>query len=507
MSRKKWRELYGDNSSTFEKAINRSKLARILTFYAEKGIRHNLDQQAYDKLMKEIKKMIREGDKYVMDKIEEADHLDRGYIFCPEYLARNASNISVSGDQSIWLFGPNSVPTVPPVIPYDSPSTPSNNSESQTPPDKEPNQADTPEIESQDSKENRQEPKRKNSEIILGRSEFSDDSVTWNIDVRSNPHLMIVGLPGMGKTTCLINLCLQMIQAEIYPIVFSYHEDIDDLLEKKLGDNLHFVDFAGLGFNPLEVVGDVSHAYVDNISMIRDIFRAIFPDLGDIQLGALREALKKSYTDLGWAEFDGKSNRPPLPEFQTFYDTLCSREKRDSGLITRLSELNDYGFFKNISGAKSLLDIARPSVIRIHQTQNETLQRAFSTFVLHNLYQRMFQRGPRNQITHAIIFDEAHRAAKLKLIHKMIKECRKFGIAFVLASQEAKDFDQSVYSAVANYLVLRVSENDAKVMSRVIASSDQVNAIKDMLKRMPKYGAFFTREGLNRPARITLKDI
>jgi DNA helicase HerA-like ATPase len=89
----------------------------------------------------------------------------------------------------------------------------------------------------------------------------------------------------------------------------------------------------------------------------------------------------------------------------------------------------------------------------------------------------------------------------------MIKECRKFGIAFVLASQEAKDFDQSVYSAVANYLVLRVSENDAKVMSRVIASSDQVNVIKDMLKRMPKYGAFFTREGLNRPARITLKDI
>ncbi len=312
MSRKKWGELYGDKSSPFEKAINRSKLARILTFYAEKGIRHYLDQLAYDQLMKEIKKMNREGDKYVIDKIEEAEHLDRGYIFCPEYLAKNATNISMSGEQPIWLFGPKSVSIVPPVISYDSPSAPFENSESQTPSYKGPNKADTPEIGSQDSKENRQEPKRKNSEIILGRSEFTDDPVSWTIDIRSNPHLMVVGLPGMGKTTCLINLCLQMIQAQIYPIVFSYHKDIDDLLEKKLGDNLHFVDFAGLGFNPLEVVGDVSHAYVDNTSMLRDIFRSIFPDLGDIQLGALREAFKKSYTDLGWDEFDGKSNRPPF---------------------------------------------------------------------------------------------------------------------------------------------------------------------------------------------------
>ena len=64
----------------------------------------------------------------------------------------------------------------------------------------------------------------------------------------------------------------------------------------------------------------------------------------------------------------------------------------------------------------------------------------------------MFRRGIQDRITHALIFDEAHRAAGLKLIPAMAKECRKYGISLVLASQEARDFHPSVFSAIANYL-------------------------------------------------------
>jgi DNA phosphorothioation-dependent restriction protein DptH len=507
VSRIRWNEMYGDTLPEFTKAINRSNLARILTFYAEKGLRHNLDQEAYDRISREIKKMLREGSKYLLQKNEEVFDQDRGYIFCPEYLAVNVSNVSTSEEKKIWLFGPNSIPPVPSYIPFDQ--TDDSNEKYQLVPTANTNIGNLDErkepkkLPSQNSKKQSDV----NTKVILGHSDFKEDKVSWNISIRSNPHLMIVGLPGMGKTTCLLNLCLQMIEANIHPVIFSYHEDIDEMLLKRLGGNINFVDYAGLGFNPLEVIGNTAHAYVDNVSMIRDVFRAIFPDLGDIQLGSLRECLKKSYTDVGWAEYDGKSNRPPLPKFQAFYDNLLCSEKKEAGLITRLSELNDYDFFNNISGANSLLDVQKTSVIRIHQTQNETLQSAFSTFILFNLYQRMFQRGPTSRITHAIIFDEAHRAAKLKLIPRMIKECRKFGIAFVMASQEAKDFDQSVFSAIANYLVLRVSENDSKLMSKVIAPSEQVSSVKDHLKRLPKYSAFFTQEGFNRPALLTLKNI
>ena len=139
------------------------------------------------------------------------------------------------------------------------------------------------------------------------------------------------------------------------------------------------------------------------------------------------------------------------------------------------------------------------------EAQNEVLQRAFSTFVLHNLYQGMFRRGTQNRIIHAIIFDEAHRAAKLKLIPTMAKECRKYGITFVVASQEAKDFDQSLFTAIASYLALRINEADARLMAKIFAPSDKVTLYADRIKQLAKFKAWFYTEGMRMPAPVTLK--
>lgn len=88
------------------------------------------------------------------------------------------------------------------------------------------------------------------------------------------------------------------------------------------------------------------------------------------------------------------------------------------------------------------------------------LQNAFSSFALYSLYKDMFRRGRQAALTPAIVFDEAHRAARLKLIPQLAKECRKFGLMLALASQEARDFNPGLFAAVGSYLVLRVSELD-----------------------------------------------
>ena len=118
----------------------------------------------------------------------------------------------------------------------------------------------------------------------------------------------------------------------------------------------------------------------------------------------------------------------------------------------------------------------------------------------------MFRRGPQSRITHAIVFDEAHRAAKLKLIPTMAKECRKFGLALVVASQEVKDFDDSLFTAVASYLALRVNESDAKKMARVMAPSDKVALYADRIKQTEKYRAWYLTEGMKAPVGTQLTD-
>lgn len=253
----------------------------------------------------------------------------------------------------------------------------------------------------------------------------------------------------------------------------------------------------------MQVVDPRATAYIDNVGMLRDIFSAIFPDLGEVQLGKLRDALKQSYTDRGWGN-PADGHTPPFPDFQAFFDIIKTSPKPDNGLLVRLGELDDYGFFGSQEGATSLLDAPAPALIKIHDTQNDNLQRAFAAFVLHNLYKNMFRRGVQPDLTHAIIFDEAHRASNLKLLPTLAKESRKYGVSLLIASQEAKDFDASLYSAVANYLVLRLGDDDAKQMAKVIGASDQQKRLTDRIKQMPKYQAFLYGEGFSQAKQISL---
>lgn len=507
-----WERLFGAKTSALEKTVNRAWLARILRFYARKGRRHGLSEDAYRNAMREIDRLVRKES----DPPELLDLRRVGFVFCPEYGGRSPASIEHEGDARLWLFGPG-------LLPEPRFETPANDAASTEPLVTAPTQDGAPtavdstvDIETNESASAAKvvpkspltsEPKptaesQLDADILLGHKEPGDDPVVWRASIKANPHLMILGLPGMGKTTCLINMCEQLQARQIVPIVFSYHQDIDEKLAVRLPEPPLVVRYAGLGFNPMQVEGDAPLGYLDNVGMLRDIFSAIFPDLGDVQLGRLREALKTSYLDKGWSP----GQRGEAPAFRTFLDLLRADAKPDRGLLTRLNELDDYGLFEAVTGAPTLLDAESLALIQIHGTQNEYLQRAFATFVLYNLYQNMFRRGPQDRITHAVIFDEAHRAARLKLIPTMVKECRKYGIAFVVASQEAKDFDPSLFTAVANYLALRLNETDAKLMAKNFAVSDKVGLYTDRIKQMPKYKAMYYGEGMRVPIVTALVD-
>ena len=341
--------------------------------------------------------------------------------------------------------------------------------------------------------------------VCFGTDTLTSADVRWPLTVKGNPHLLIAGLPGMGKTTCLLNLCKQMIAVNVRPIIFSYHQDIDERLEQAMG-SVRFIDFDGLGFNPLQIVDRQARmAHLDVAGAIRDIFSAIYPELGDIQTDRIRRAIKDSFVEAGWGDTAPRDAKEP--SFKRFVEILRDDPKPDHGLrnlLARLGELDDYGFFDLGGSWRSLWGSEQPTVIRIHTTQNENLQRAFASLVFYSLYKDMFRRGIQDRITHAVIFDEAHRAARLKLIPTMAKECRKYGVSLVLASQEAQDFNMSVFSAIANYLILRLTEADAKFLVRNVSNSQQERRLIDTIKQMERFKALYFCEGKSRPIPVRL---
>ena len=533
-----WREWFAhaDVCSAF-RAVRRARLARLLTFYADKARRHHLSASIHEKIVSEIGRMIERGGDYAFPELPGGD---LGWIFCPEYAGREPMPLAGAGAR-VFLFGPGlprnaDVRHAAAADPDgsgretgrqaatddfradvsvsgpddDAMRSPAGSNErlaAGTPIDaRTDSQKDVAPPESREAVE--AEPRRDAGappSIRLGTDLHANVDVRWPLTVRGNPHLLIAGLPGMGKTTCLLSLCRQMVEAGVRPIVFSYHEDIDERLGG-LVEAVRFIDFDGLGFHPLRVPRrESATAHLDHLDVagsLRDIFSAIFPELGDLQCERIRSAIKESFVEAGWPGSD-----LPEPEFRRFVEILRSNPKPDAGLRTllaRFEELDDYGFFEVGQVRESLWESDRPVVIRIHATQNDTLQRAFAALVFYGLYKDMFRRGIQDRITHALIFDEAHRAAGLKLIPTMAKECRKYGISLVLASQEARDFHVSLFSAIANYLVLRLTEADAKALVRNVATAQQERALIDRLKQMDRFKALYFCEGKRRPAPVGL---
>jgi DNA polymerase III delta prime subunit len=492
-----------------------------LRFYADKAHRHQLPKEQYQVLISEIDRMIEKGADYSFAGMPQAD---RGWVFCPEYVGAGPLEISPEGsDTRIFLFGPGALPdsgfssefigSVAQAALGSDGALAVQEDENQ--------QADsldseeyltggrnqTPLDETLGADEGTATATTEIPSVCFGTDILTGAEVRWPLTVRGNPHLLIAGLPGMGKTTCLLNLCKQMLDVGIRPIVFSYHQDIDAKLER-LVDSVRFIDFRGLGFNPLRVMHRESRmAYLDVAGVLRDIFVAIFPELGDIQAERIRKAIKDSFIEAGWDDPSKDLSDLHEPEFGRFVEILRNDPKPDRGLRTllaRLEELGDYGFFDLGDLRESLWESEAPIVIRIHTTQNDNLQKAFASLVLYGLYKDMFRRGIQDRITHAVVFDEAHRAAGLKLIPTMAKECRKYGISLVVASQEAKDFNVSLFSTIANYLVLRLTEVDAKALVRNVASSQQERVLIDKIKQMDRFKALYFCEGKSRPSPIQL---
>lgn len=534
-------------------AVRRARLARVLRFYADKARRHaddgrgtGLSAEKHREFLDAIDRMIANPQDYSFATPRQGD---RGWIFCPECAGTSPLEVfSGNENTTIYLFGPAALPDgLRPVRTLGDPTLdrpsvhrppqakreekPAENMEAPT--SQEPAQAgqvdhlgvtEAPALQEPASPPlspdtsgghapgtdapSAHVPAYTTPEISFGTDLITGDEVYWRPTLRGNPHLLLVGLPGMGKTTCLLNLCTQMLGAQICPIIFSYHQDIDQRLSEAV-THVHFVDYEGLGFNPLAVRDRTSQrAYLDVAGALRDIFWAIFPDLGDVQGELIRNAIKQSFIEKGWGDPNAELAKLQEPEFRRFVEILRSQPRPNRGLRTilaRLGELEDYGFFDLSETRQSLWEGTQPIVIRIHTSQNENLQKAFASLVFYGLYKDMFRRGIQERITHAIVFDEAHRAAKLKRIPTMAKECRKYGISLILASQEARDFHTSVFSAIANYLVLRLTEPDARALVRNVARSDQERVLVDQIKQMERFRALYFSETNTRPARVALR--
>ena len=310
----------------------------------------------------------------------------------------------------------------------------------------------------------------------------------------------------MGKTTCLLNLCRQMIAADIRPIVFSYHQDIDEKLDQSV-DSIRFVDFDGLNFNPLQVLDRNSRmAHLDVAGAMRDIFAAIYPELGDIQTDRIRRAIKDSFDEIGWSDLGTASSDAQEPPFRRFVEILRPIRSRIADCATCSRAWTSST--TTVSSIRASLGAAcGERATDRHPNSYDPERQPPAGFcvagVLWTLQGHVPSRHPGSDHT-CLDFrrSTSRRRTETHSHHgEGVPQVRDFsGTRF----SGSAGFQRLPVSAIANYLVLRLTEADAKSLVRNVASSQHERTLIDKLKQMARFKALYFCEGKSKPYTVNL---
>lgn len=281
--------------------------------------------------------------------------------------------------------------------------------------------------------------------IILG---FADsEKVYWYPLETINPHGMIVGTTGAGKTQLLKTIAAELSRHGVPVVVFDVHGEYRDLVED-LGGRL--IDYKReVRINPLDPGKRKPKAVAFEV---REIISNIFRGLGDIQRNMLYELIIEAYKEKGFdpdKEPTGHQEPPDFNDLARIIENKRKERQKDQaleGLIARLKPLLDFNLFSAERGL-NISELLKPGITVIDLStldvpSSEELKSAIVVFTSRKLWDHLYLLGPikGRQLRVALILDEAHRYLfENSPIYYMLREGRKYGVSVLLASQMVKD--------------------------------------------------------------------
>jgi DNA helicase HerA-like ATPase len=85
----------------------------------------------------------------------------------------------------------------------------------------------------------------------------------------------------------------------------------------------------------------------------------------------------------------------------------------------------------------------------------------------------MLAEGPSQKIKLYVVIDEAHKLSYDQTLTDLIREARKYGVGFILASQSVRDFATVVFENMGTKIALQLEGEDAKFMADNFGVTDK----------------------------------
>ncbi len=271
-----------------------------------------------------------------------------------------------------------------------------------------------------------------------------------------NPHLMITGETGSGKTQATKAILADLRPFEVPALILDFKDDYSEpVYAEAEGFNVYDPSDQSLPFNPLAPAVDPRSGRVNpthHLHQLTDIIKRIYR-LGDQQAYRLREAMKTVY------ENAGVPARAFVPEADQTYPAFeavqheLGEGKDNQALLGRMSPIFDLELFSSGAQVTDFASVAEKStVIRLAQLPGDEVKNSVAEFFLMALYNYLIRQPQAHKLTRLAVLDEAWRLVESPFLEPLMREGRAFGLGVVIASQFPTDLPTPVAGSTATKL-------------------------------------------------------
>jgi DNA phosphorothioation-dependent restriction protein DptH len=295
---------------------------------------------------------------------------------------------------------------------------------------------------------------RRLTPILLGNDAESNEEVFWNPDPESgaaNPHVLVLGESGFGKTYTIACLLAELAQQRLLSVVLDYGQGFAlDALPQEFLKAANPVELQasrdGLDINPLQIFPSDLHGPVNVAQRVADTFARVYPKIGVQQHAVLRQAVLDVMADEGITPDNSNSWEWDLPVFRNLEHKLLSYAKNPNNpqnrfaasVASHISTLFVFNTFRSNGQKLAWSETMKASggvfVIQLKGLEY-SLERAVTEFLLWNLIGYIEALGP-SPLRCFIVLDEAHKLSfdPRSPVEKLLREGDKFSLGLILAS-------------------------------------------------------------------------
>jgi hypothetical protein len=331
------------------------------------------------------------------------------------------------------------------------------------------------------------------------------DGVLWSPEAHPNPHLLIVGGSGSGKSWTVRLLARRLLQLGYDCVLFDFHGDL--AVE---GAANHAVSLDSRhGVNPLAVAPDPTGGGPDPQRIeVLERLRNTFKPMGSLQLALLDDCLKSVYRAFGLRQEDpGSWNPPRVPHLGDLEAEIERRvaedpaNQRARALRTKLAAAFDFRIFskpgvplnaenadERAEGADEDAEGGTESAERSAEEEAENakkgkgvrvdlsklpppLQYLAADTLLDQVFRRRRLDGPQ-PLSLFLLVDEsklctpARRDSPLAALNRLATEGRKFGVGLIAASQFVGHLPRDVVVNTFTKLVMKTDPTEIAPTAR-----------------------------------------